>query len=271
LPRLERLGILLGLVVAGLGLSAYVPLPSPVLAIRPPGALSPISIVLTPARQVSLVVAFLTCVAVDGIVRADERLAGVGFARSIPFWVLPALLVLGAFAVYERLSGTLSQALGLLGTAALLAILVVAQLHTLDPKDRWFEVARLGLNAASYGLALAVFVAAYRLPARHLLAPATVALVSTALALGLLETTRASNRRIWGSALLVGLIMAEVAWALSPGIFPPMHTGLVLLLVLYAATGTVQQQLWGRLRAQVALEFAIVAAAVLALLVRFGA
>lgn len=271
MPRLERLGTLLGLVVVGLGLSAYVPLPSPVVALRPPGALSPISVTLTPARQVSLVVAFLACVALDGVMRADRRLARAGFARSIPFWVLPTFLIFGAFGIYEGLSGALPQALALVGVAVLLALLVVAQLHTLDPDDRWFQVARLGLNAVSYALALPTFIAAYRLPARGLLAPAVVALASVALALELLETTRASDRRIWASALLVGLVMAEVAWALSTGFLSPLVTGFVLLLVFYAATGAVQQRLWGRLRAQVALEFAVVAVVVLALIVRFGA
>lgn len=271
MPRLERLAILLGLVVLGLSLSASLPLPSPVLALRPPGALSPIGVTLTPARQVSLVVALLACLMVDGVMRTDKRLAGAGFARSIPFWVLPTLLILGAFGIYEGLTNAAAQALALATTAALLALLVVAQLHTLDLEGRWFEAARLGLNAVSYALALSTFIVAYRLPARGLLAPAVVALASFALALELLETTRTTDRRIWGSALLVGLIMAEVAWALSTGVLSPLLTGFVLLLVFYGTTGAVQQRFWGRLRAQVVLEFAVVAVVVLALIVRFGA
>lgn len=271
MPRLERLGVLLGLVVMGLILSAYLPLPSPVLAFRPPGALAPISITLTPARQVSLVIALLACMAVDSLMRTHKRLAGAGFARSIPYWVLPTILILGAFGVYEGLGDATAQLLVLVGTAGLLALLVVAQLHTVDPEDRWFQVARLALNGVSYALALATFIAAHRLPARSLLAPALVALAGFALALELLETTRASNGRIWGSALLVGLLMAEVAWALGTGVLSPLLTGFVLLVVFYAATGAVQQRIWGRLRAQVALEFAIVAVVVLALIVRFGA
>ncbi len=268
--RLERLGILLGLVVVGLGVSAYVPLPSPVLAFRPPGAFSPISITLTPARQVSLVVALLVCVGIDSILRADPRLVGAGLARTIPFWILPVTSVLAAFAVFEGLTGVWPQVLGLAAAAGLLFVIVVAQLHTLDSAGRWFEASRLGLNAVTYGLALLAFIVAYRLPARELLAPALVALSSVALALELLQTTRASNRRIWGSALLVGLMMAQVAWALSTGVIPPLVSSFLLLLIFYGTTGVIQQHFWERLCARVAVEFAVVAALLLVLVARFG-
>lgn len=268
--RLERLGILLALVVVGLSLSAYVPLPSPVLSLRLPGTLSPISITLTPARQVSLVVALLVCVVVDSIMRADPRLPDTGFARTIPYWVLPVFVVLWAFTAFERLSGATQQALGLAAVAGLLGLLMVAQLYTLDPGGHWAQIARLALNAASYGLALASFITAYRLPARAVLAPATVATASLALALQLLETTRAPSRRVWAGATLIGLMMAEVAWALSAGVLSPLATGLVLLLVFYGLTGVTQQHFWGRLNRQVAVEFAVVAAIVLVLIIRFG-
>jgi len=270
LRRLERLGILLGLVVAGLGLSAYVPLPSPVLSLRLPGAISPISITLTPARQVSLVVALLACAVIDSIMRADPRLPDAGFARTVPYWVLPIFLILCAFSAFEGLAGAAQQVLGLAVTAGLLALLMVAQWLTLDPSGRWAQLARLGLNALAYGAALATFLTAYRLPARALLAPLVVALASLALALQLLETTRAPSGRVWGGAALVGLMMAEVAWALHAGILSPLATGLVLLLVFYGLSGAIQQHFWGRLTRRVAAEFAVVAACVLVLIVRFG-
>lgn len=268
--RLERLGILLGLVVVGLGLSAHVPLPSPLLSLRLPGALSPISLTLTPGRQVGLVISLLACISIDSLMRAEPRLPDTGFARTIPYWVLPVFVILTAFCTFEGLTGARAQVLGLAVVAGLLAALMVAQLQTLDLAGRWAHLSRLGLNAAAYGLALATFITAYRLPARALLAPPVVAVASPALALHLLETTRASSRRVWGGAALVGLMMAEVAWALNMGTLSPLATGLVLLLVFYGITGVAQQSFWGRLNRQVAVEFAVVAAAVLALIIRFG-
>lgn len=269
--RLERLGILLALVVVGLSLSAYVPLPSPVLSVRLPGSVSPVSITLTPARQVSLAISLLACVVIDSLMRADPRLPDTGLGRTIPYWVLPVFVILSAFTAFERLSGATQQVVGLVSVSALVALLVVAQLYTLDPEGRWAQLARLGLNAITYGMALASFITAYRLPGRAIVAPLTVAGAGLALALPLLETTRAPSGRVWAGAILVGLMMAEVAWALNSGILSSLATGLVLLLVFYGVTGIVQQHFWGRLSRQVAVEFAVVAAVVIALIARFAA
>jgi hypothetical protein len=198
LPRIERLAILLGLVAVGLGIAGYVPLRSPVLAFRPPGTLSIVTVTLAPARQVGLVVVLLGCAAVDGIMRGHRRLAGAGLA---------------------------------------------------------------------YGLAFAACLVLRTLPFHGLLGIALVALLSSALALELLASPRASTARTWGRAALVGLMMGEVAWALSPGVIAPHLASFILLLVFYGLTGILQQHIWGRLRPQVVIEFLVVGGAALALVV----
>lgn len=270
LPRKERLALLLGLLVVGLGVSSHVPLPSPVLAFRPPGAVSILSITLSPVRQVSLVVALLVCALVDGIMGDDGHLTGAGLARVVPFWILPALLTLAAFTLCEGLSAPLLQALGVAGSALALGLVVVAQLHTLDPEDPWFWPARLGLNAVAYGLALGAFFLAQALPSRSLLATPLVAAAGTLLALHLLQSGWSSPRRTWGSAALVGLLMAEVAWALSPGVASPLVASFLLLVVFYGLTGVLQQHYWGRLERRVAVEFVAVAALALAFLLKLA-
>lgn len=266
LPRTGRLVILLGLVVVGLGISGYVPLPAPVLAFRPPGALSMLSIILTPARQVSLVVTLLACAVVDGIMQDHKRLAGSGLTGTMPFWVLPALLILAAFSLFEGLVGPLQRVLGLAAAALGVGLVVIAQLHTLDARDPWFGLARLGLNAVAYGLALTTYILVHILPSRGMVAVPLIAAISTLLALELFAGPRPRNRRRWGSAALVGLMMAEGAWVLGPGVVPPLVAGFLLLVVFYALTGILQQHFWGRLRRHVVIEFLAVAAVALAVL-----
>ncbi len=270
LPRTERLGILLGLVVLGLGISPYVPLPSPVLSIPILGASAVISVTLTPARQVGLVVTLLACAAVDGLVRAHRRLAGAGLARTFPFWVLPAGLTLGAFESFQDLAGARQEVLGLVIVAVLLTLVVTAQLHTLAPEDPWFGAARLVLNALAYALALGSFVLAHTLRARALLATPLVALASTLLALELLRSAQVSERRLWGIAAVVGLMMAEVAWAVNRGVYVPPLAGFLLLLAFYGTTGVLQQHLWGHFSRRTAIEFLIVAAVALTLVFRLS-
>lgn len=270
MPRTGRLLTLLGLVVVGLGICDYLPLPSPVIGLRAPGVLSPLNLTLTPARQVSLVVALFACAVVDGAMGDDDRLAGAGLARTAPFWVLPALSILLAFDLYEGLGGPLHRVLGVAGAALVVGLIVTAQLHTLDVRDKWFGLARLGLNAVAYALAFATYLQALNLPARSIAAIPLVGLWSALFAAELLASARASTRRTWGGAALVGLMMAEVCWALSPGVLSPLLASFVLLLVFYGLTGILQQHLWGRLEPRVVVEFLVVAASALVLLLRLA-
>ena len=270
LPRTERLALLLGVVVLGLGASRYLPLPSPVVALRLPGIPSIVTLTLTPVRQVSLVVGVLVCALVDDVVRHERRLASAGLSRTLPYWVLPVLLVLAAFSRFEALTGPAQQVAGLASSALVVGATVVAQMQSLDPGERWFAVARPGLYVLSYALALAAYYGAETLPLRAFVAIPLVALISALLAMELLRSSQWSTRRTWGWAALVGLMMAEVAWALGPGVLSPRLASLVLLAVFYVLTGVLQQHLWGRLQRQVALEFAAMAAVALVVLVRLG-
>ncbi len=271
LPRTERLALLLGVVVVGLGASCYLPLPSPALALHLPGISSVVTVTLTPVRQVSLVVLVLVAALMDGLVRDDPRLARAGLARTAPYWILPAVEVLVAFSRFEGLSSPRQQMAGLAVTALVVGVTVVAQMKSLEPGDRWFWLARPGLNVLTYALALALFYGAETLPLRSLVAIPLISLVSIPLAMELLRSSRWTTRRTWGWAALVGVMMGEVAWALAPGVLPPRVASLVLLATFYCLTGVLQQHLWGAAQRRVALEFAALAAAALVVLLRAGA
>jgi len=270
LPRAERLALLLGLVVAGLGAASYLPLPSPALALRLPGIPGVVAVTLTPARQVSLVVLVLVAALMDGLVREDPRLASAGLARTAPYWILPAVEVLVAFSRFEALSTPGQQVAGLAATALVLGVTVIAQMQSLEPGDRWFWLARPGLNVLTYALALALFYLAETLPLRTLVAIPLIGFGSIPLAMELLRSSRWTTGRTWGWAALVGLMMAEVAWALAPGVLGPRVASLVLLAAFYCLTGILQQHLWRAVQRRVVLEFAAVAAAAMVVLLRMG-
>ena len=262
----ERLGALVGLVVLGAGVSSYLPLPSPVLALSLPGAPFIITVPLTPARQVSLVVALLVSALVDHTMRQEQALQGAGLARTFPFWVLPGTIVLWAYPYYDALQGVWPRLAMLLGLGAAVGIVVLAQTRTLRPGEHLFGVARLALNAAAYGVALTCFYQLAILPMRALILVPLVAFASLLLALQILESTPISARLLWGSAALVALLMAELAWALSYGALAPLRASIVLLVTFYCMTGALQQHYWSRLRRGVVLEFGAVAALALVLL-----
>jgi len=258
------------LVVLGLGISPYVSLPSLVLAFRLPDTPAIASFTLTPTYQVGLVVVLLAWVILAGLARADWRLRRAGLGGLASFWALPTCLILGAFALFERLDGPLPRMFGMASAAIALGLTVIAQFRTLNATDPWFEVARLGLNAVAYALALGLFVLIDLLPLRPLVAAPLAMLGSVALTLELWRSAPVNSRRLWIIAALVGLMTAGLVWALSRSALRPLAAGFLLLLAFYGMTWPLQQRLWGRFDRRAAIELLAVVAIALALVLRLA-
>ncbi|MBI2862365.1 MAG: hypothetical protein HYX89_06070 [Chloroflexi bacterium] len=119
--------------------------------------------------------------------------------------------------------------------------------------------ARLALNMFGYLVALLVYTTA--MEARSMLM-ASLALVFVASGLLALEALRSYGQELWqvvASASVVGLILTEVAWAVTKWVASPLVVGAFLLLVFYVATGLLQHSFVGHLSRRVVGEFAIVA------------
>ena len=147
-----------------------------------------------------------------------------------------------------------------------LSLIIVAEYRTVDPSDPRYNLARLGLNVAAYLIALVLFALIYRIKARALLSATATAAGSGLLALELLRDTRQSPRRTGLYALIVGLVMGEVIWALNYWRMRSLTAGMSLLLAFYVLTGLSQQAVLGRLSRRVLLEFGLVALVGVALL-----
>ncbi len=267
LSRLERALLLLALVMLGLSVCSHAPLPTPAFSLRlPDGTL--IAVALTPARLVGLPVAAAAVALVDSLLR-DGPLAGARLTRRAPHWVLPALSIVAAFALYERLGAFWPRLLGAAGATGFCGFVVAVQMRALA-EDPWSGPARLALNGVAYSLALGGFALVMNLPARSLLAAPLTGLAGALPALALLESRTVSPRRVWGGAALVGLMMAEVGWALGLGVLPPVSAAVMLLVVFYGLTGILQQHYAGRLQRRMLAEYAGLAVIALALLALAG-
>ena len=114
-------------------------------------------------------------------------------------------------------------------------------------------------------MALAYYELLFEARLRSILSATGVLLVSAALSLELLRHPQ-KVWRTWLYAGILGLLMGELTWALNyTSVSAQVGAGL-LLLVYYAFSGLVQQHLWGHLSRRVVVEFAVVFAAWLALL-----
>jgi intracellular septation protein A len=256
MPRVDRLGITVSLVVLGLLLSILVTLPSRTLSFWVFG--SQLSLNFSGPVQLAIIMVGLVSAGVDALVRTQPHMHDRSLAYTATFWVLPSVLVVATQVLLRDLSwmGLRLALVGLAGT--LLTIVMGAQYLTIE-SDGWrFRNARLVLNVAVYVAALFLFVTVYTSRVRSILSASSVLLVSGMLALDLFRIPPNKAWRLWLYAGLVALTMGQLTWAMNYVRMDARVGGAFLLLVFYVLTGIIQQYLWRRLTRRMLLEYAFV-------------
>jgi hypothetical protein len=158
---------------------------------------------------------------------------------------------------------------GLALTAFLLLLTAVAQYYTVDHTDPVCRIARLTLNIFVYLVALSLFTLIYGSKTRSLLSATTIAAVGGLLALEMLRGVHRNLRLTGIYALIAGLALGEVTWALNHWTASRLTGGLFLLLVFYLVTGLSREGLLRRLNRRVLVEFALVALVSLGLIIKY--
>lgn len=269
MPRKDRLGIVVSLVVTGLILAILAPLPSyevPLLVLG-----SDLTLRFSGTVQLAMIIVGLVATGVDAIMRTHPLVQGRTLPYRFTFWVLPTVLALAGLALLSELPWWGYQIVIILGTGAALAVAIVCEYRTIDPQDPRHRLARLLLNAAVYVSALLMLVLIYASRARSVISATGVLVSSILLALELLRVEGNQTARTWLYAVITGIVMAELTWALNYLAIDARVGGAALLLVFYAATGLAQQHLWKRLTRRVVFEYGLVGLVGLALLTGYHA
>jgi hypothetical protein len=264
----ERASVVATLVVAGLILAAFLQFPIWSYSLTVLG--SPLTITLTQTALMAALLVGITCTGTDSIVRSHPTARRIEARFSFVTWTLPALTALLAVILLPHAPTQLYQMAGYVLTGLILILVISAEYYTVDPADTHYAVARLSLNAWAYLLALIIFILIYSPKARSLISATGVTLVSTLLALEFLRSAGQGFRRTALYAVIAGLCTGEIIWAMNYWRISGVTGGLILLLGFYVFTGLANQQLQGRLKRRVLLEYAAVALIGLVVLLRFG-
>lgn len=263
----DRLSLLTSLVLVGLTLSLILDLPTQRLVFVILG--SEASITISGSWLIALLLAALTAAGVNAIVRQHPRVHLADTRYILILWILPATIVvtatlLLAFADVRAYGG---YALFLVVLAGILLVAaILGQYVTIDLNDRAYNTARLGVNLIVYFVAWILFAAVYNLKVRSLFSAPAMGIAAGLLALELLRSSEAAFGRTWLYATLIGLVMAEMVWALNYWNLSGLMGGALLLIFFYAFTGILQQYLWQRLHRLVLIEFTLTIIGALVLL-----
>jgi len=264
----DRASVVATLVVLGLILHTLLGLPTWTRDITVLG--SPLRIAVSQTALLAMLLVGITCAGTDTIVRSHPTAQRIEARFSFVTWTLPALTVLLATVLLPKAPTQLYLAIGIVLTGLVLILVISAEYYTVDPADRLYPVARLGLNGWAYLLALVVYVLIYSGKARSLVSGTGVTLVSSLLALEFLRSAGQGFGRTVLYALIAGVSTGEVLWAMNYWRVSGLTGGLLLLLGFYLATGLANQQLQGKLTRRVLVEYVVVALVGLFVLMAFG-
>ena len=266
MPRYDRLSILVSLVLSGFVVSQVIELPTRIISFVALGV--PTSIYLSSRWFIGAILVILVGTGTDSVVRSHPLAHNTDRGYTFSFWGLPCAFTLFAFFVLPLAPDRLFWLAGLALTGLCLSLIIIAQYRTIDQQDRYYGIARWGLNLAVY---LAVFIFCtliYGARARSLLSATAILVLGAVLSVELLRSRalRQETRRTWLYSLIAGLVLGEVVWALNHVSLSELAGGIFLLLVFYVISGLAKQHLRGRLSKHVVVEFVLVSALGLGLL-----
>jgi hypothetical protein len=189
-------------------------------------------------------------------------------SHTFVFWILPGLATLLATILLPRTPDRIYTLGSLAVMGILLPLIITAEYYTVDPAASDYKVIRLGLNFTAYLVALVLFDLIQGSKANEFLLAMTAMAGSSLLALDLLHGAQQGLGRTSLYALIVGLVMGEIVWALSYSSMNSPTAGILLLLIFYLITGLARQGLLKLLDQRILIEFALVALIGLALLLK---
>ncbi len=269
MPLYERISQVVSLTLLGLVAYSLIELPNRTLELTFLG--TPLTLVISQRWLMILLLGGLAGTGAGSIIRAHPLLTRRLSGYVLVFMLLPALFVMLTVLILPLLSTDLIRwATGIGVSGLLMWLTLLAEYHTVDPRDRWYELSHFWLNLVGFGVAFGLFVLIYQTRARSIISASAMSMAGGLLAASLLRAGPAQIGRTWLFAAIVALVLGQSTWALNYWRMPPLTAGFWLLLVFYLLVGLAQQQLLGRLTRRALIEFASVAVVGLIAIVRFA-
>ncbi|MGQ9489278.1 MAG: DUF5656 family protein [Anaerolineae bacterium] len=292
----DRASVLIWVALMGLTAQRFLDLPARTWRTELFG--SPVDISITTNTILGVLLAALIASGVEAVVRAHPQLLTTPGSHSWPgrpaatlphalrrvdgrhfrptiharwmYWGLPIALIVVAVLLLPLAPTAVYWALGLVATGIALGLSLAGLYHTIDPFQRGYRRARLGMNALTYAVALLLFLVVYRTRARSIISATEIWLVSSLLALELLRGTGRPTILVALYAAIVGLVLGQATWVLNYWRLHSLTGGLVLLVLFYNAVGLAQYALQGRIRRRILVEYGLITIAIMALIWEFA-
>jgi hypothetical protein len=261
-----RLSVLVALVILSFALLPLIEAP-PAGSVGTSFLGTPLRLDFTTSSIVLVLVTVLTCAGVDALAREHPQVQRGEVRHTSPLWILPAVTVVVASQLIVNQTDPRLWIMGLIITAAVLWLVVLAEYAVIDPEGPYASRARLFLTAMTYILAVLLFGLIWNTRARSSISATLTLFAVGTLAFDLLYATGAGQRRAFIFSLIIALILAEGNWAINYWRSTVSIAAVAQLLAFYALVGLAGQHLIDRVNRRVLIEFAGAISIALVLLV----
>jgi hypothetical protein len=258
------LSVLVAVLLLGSALFRFIELPEHVWNLEPLG--SPLEIRVTGVWLLVTLMVGLVCTGTNLILHDHPHLGRHPGRPIYVSWILPGTLAGLAAFLLERISSWPAWIGGLLLAGISISLVIAAEYATVCPDTAGYPTARLALNMLAYLLVFVLFTFIYQTRTRSLVTATLMLLIAGVFSLDLLSVADVPFRRVLPFAGLVGLIVGEATWAMNYWQVSAWAGGLLLLLIFYVIVNVAHQYLLERLRASLLIEFAVVSAIVLTII-----
>jgi hypothetical protein len=265
MPIHERISAVVSLTLIGLALYFVLEFPSQIVTFKL--FATPLTLDSPWQWGMAILLAGLAMAGTDTVIRSHSALPSRCMSYLASFWMLPGLLVILATQTLGLAPNPMIWGGGLVGVGLLLWLTIVAEFRQVSPTaptDRW---AYLWRKLMGYSLALAFFVIIYQTRSRSALSATGILSVSGMIALALLRQGPETISKTWLFAVIIGLILGQITWALNYWRASTLGVGLFLLLIFYILTGLAEQRLTGTLSRRTVWEFGAITGVMLLIII----
>lgn len=258
----HRLGVVSGGLLLALALARLLEAPARPYQITVLG--SPLGFTLAESTVMMLILAGMAASGMDWLIRTHPRFRKGNVGRTVPFWIVPSLLVLALSAWLGGIENVGLWTLGLLAAALLVPLALTAEYASLSPDFRHHAGLRWLYGVLLHLVAMIALFVIYDARLRGLVAGPLVFLATALLSARLFSVLTGDLRAALLYGAVVGVLLAQLVWMINYWPLSGLQGGLLLLLAFYVLSGLLQQNLSGEFGRRVALEYAGVALVALA-------
>ena len=198
------------------------------------------------------------------------RLAARADARPLPStedqrrgnlaWVLPSLTVVASVLLVRLYHTPLAAGIGALAVLLATAATILAHYHLRDERDALRNAASVGLLLFTHGVAFFLLIVIYSNKWRSLYSASAIALATTLMLLQLTDGEEIAWLRRLLYAVVGGLLIGQMTWALNFWAAVGWTGGIMLLVCFYFIAGMSLHAIRGKLGRREALEYILVSA-----------